>query len=106
MTTPGIDRRLSWALCVLGLASSGCDNRDPCQKYTDDYVDRENACGLHEEKHPYPSYACTEAVVREVECFDACLSKIDCDCIQTPTASGCDVKMKPYYDCAMPCLPK
>lgn len=91
-------------IAALAKCGVGVGGVDACQLYANDLIAKYEECGISVSTGGSGSAVCTDAQAKQASCLDACISKVDCPCLKDPTGSGCDVKLKPYSDCAAACL--
>jgi hypothetical protein len=98
-------------LCLIG-AGTGCDSRDACERYVDDFYAKATACGAYslspdEDNWMKDEYVflCHARPPGYGDCIDACVELLDCGCtFKSSQSSDCAAKQKPAHDCATPCM--
>lgn len=98
-------------LCLIG-AGPGCDTRDACERYVDDFYAKATACGDIQSSGDEDKWMRDEGVfichanpLEQADCLDACLALLDCECtFKSAQSSDCAARQKPYLDCTAPCM--
>lgn len=91
--------------CLSALASVlvGCE-KDACTAYQEHETARYKECGLDLVSGVCSEAClCTDTRAEFAHCADACLPKLDCECVKDPTRSDCEARTKPYSDCFHAC---
>ena len=88
---------------VLGPMAQGC-GPNPCDQYAQDVQAKYQQCGIAIPGGDTGNKSsCSASEARTANCYDACLSKVCCECTKEPTAPGCAAQLQPYSDCVAAC---
>lgn len=100
LSTAGCESEIE-ALAKCGAGTVG----DACQAYANEVIAKYEACGITlSGGSTSGSTTCTDVQAKQATCLKACVSLIDCGCLNDPSGADCAAKQQPYIDCVTPCV--
>jgi hypothetical protein len=74
-----------------------------CDKLAADLIAKYAECGITGAGGGSGTSECSPAEAKVAACYDACVPKLDCECIKNPEGADCAAKLGVYSDCVIAC---